>query len=236
MLNLGWSSSFHIFIGMIGIYKITSPTNKIYIGQSINLEKREDDYKKLKCDKQPKLYNSLQKHGWEQHKFEIVEECSLEQLNEKEIYWGKEFDVLGENGLNLRLGNANGLCSEETKNKIGQTNSRPKPEKFNSELKKPVLQFDKQGNLIAEYESYHDAKNKTGLSLTEALRGKAKTAGGYVFKYKNEWDGSPPTVKPHGTLGKQQLFKGRVSPNKGKIGKKRTEETKQKISKANKKL
>ena len=109
MLNLGWSSSFHIFIGMIGIYKITSPTNKIYIGQSINLEKREDDYKKLKCDKQPKLYNSLQKHGWEQHKFEIVEECSLEQLNEKEIYWGKEFDVLGENGLNLRLGNANGL-------------------------------------------------------------------------------------------------------------------------------
>jgi group I intron endonuclease len=163
---------------MIGIYKITNPTGKIYIGQSINLEKREDDYMKLRCDKQPKLYNSLKKYGWGQHIFEIIEKCSLEQLNEREIYWGLYYNVLEENGLNLRLGDARGKCSEEMKKKIGQTNSRPKPEKFNSELKKPVLQFNKQGDLIAEYESYHDAKNKTGLSLTEVLRGKAKTAGG----------------------------------------------------------
>jgi len=201
---------------MIGIYKITNPTGKIYIGQSTNLKKREDDYVKLRCDKQPKLYNSLKKYGWEQHKFEVIEKCSLEQLNEREIYWGLYYDVLEENGLNLRLGDANGLCSEETKKKIGTTNSRPKLSNFNSNLKKAVLQFDKQGNLIAEYESYHDAKNKTGLSLTEVLRGKAKTAGGFIFKYKDDWDGNPPTVKPHGTLGKQQPFKGRISPNKGK--------------------
>jgi len=204
---------------MIGIYKITSPINKIYIGQSTNIENRKYYYTSIKCNKQPKLYNSLQKYGWEQHKFEIIEECSLEQLNEREIYWGQYYDVLGENGLNLRLGDANGVCSEETKQKIGLTNSRPKPDNFNSNLKKPVLQFDKQGNLIAEYESYHDAKNKTGLSLTEALRGKAKTAGGYIFKYKDDWDGNPPLITPHGTLGKQQLFKGRISPNKGKTRK-----------------
>lgn len=204
---------------MIGIYKITSPTGKIYIGQSTNIENRKYYYSSVKCDKQHKLYNSLQKHGWEQHKFEIIEECSLDQLNEREIYWGLYYDVLGENGLNLRLGDANGLCSEETKKKIGTTNSRPKPSNFNSNLKKAVLQFDKQGNLIAEYESYHDAKNKTGLSLTEVLRGKAKTAGGFIFKYKDEWDGNPPMIKPHGTLGKQQPFKGRISPNKGKTRK-----------------
>ena len=221
---------------MIGIYKITNPNNKIYIGQSTNIENRKYYYISVKCNKQLKLYNSLKKYGWDKHVFEIVEECSLEQLNEREIYWGEYYNVLGEDGLNLRLGDARGKCSEEMKLKIGQTNSRPKPEKFNSELKKPVLQFDKQGNLIAEYESYHDAKNKTGLSLTEVLRGKAKTAGGYIFKYKDNWDGNPPLITPHGTLGKQQSFKGRISPNKGKIGKKRTEKTKQKISKANKKL
>ena len=204
---------------MIGIYKITSPTGKIYIGQSTNIENRKYYYSSVKCDKQHKLYNSLQKHGWEQHIFEIIEECSLDQLNEREIYWGLYYDVLGENGLNLRLGDANGLCSEETKKKIGTTNSRPKPSNFNSNLKKAVLQFDKQGNLIAEYESYHDAKNKTGLSLTEVLRGKAKTAGGFIFKYKDKWDGNPPVIKPHGTLGKQQPFKGRISPNKGKTRK-----------------
>lgn len=204
---------------MIGIYKITNPTNKIYIGQSTNIENRKYYYTSIKCDKQPKLYNSLLKHGWEQHIFEVIEECLEKQLNEREIYWGNYFKVLGENGLNLRLGDANGLCSEETKQKIGLTNSRPKPNNFNSNLRKPVLQFDKQGNLIAEYESYHDAKNKTGLSLTEVLRGKAKTAGGYIFKYKDDWDGIPPSIKPHGTIGKQQPFKGRVSPNKGKTQK-----------------
>jgi hypothetical protein len=204
---------------MIGIYKITSPTRKIYIGQSTNIENRKYYYSSIKCNKQHKLYNSLQKYGWEQHIFEIIEECSLDQLNEREIHWGLYYDVLGENGLNLRLGDANGFCSEETKKKIGTTNSRPKPSNFNSNLKKAVLQFDKQGNLIAEYESYHDAKNKTGLSLTEVLRGKAKTAGGFIFKYKDEWDGNPPAIKPHGTLGKHQPFKGRISPNKGKTRK-----------------
>jgi hypothetical protein len=29
---------------MIGIYKITSPTDKIYIGQSIDIDKRKLDY------------------------------------------------------------------------------------------------------------------------------------------------------------------------------------------------
>jgi group I intron endonuclease len=217
----------------IGIYKITSPSNKIYIGQSTNLKKREDDYKKLRCDKQPKLYNSIQCYGWEQHKFDIIEECSLEQLNEREIYWGLYYDVLGENGLNLRLGDANGLCSQETKDKIGLSNSGPKPEGFNQKLSKSVLQFDLKGNLIAEYTSYNNAVKATGLRLAEVLRGAVKTAGGYTFKYKNEWDGKPPTIKPHGNLGKQQPFKGRVSPTKGKsINKKpKTEEFKNKLSK-----
>jgi group I intron endonuclease len=103
---------------IIGIYKITNPKGKIYIGQTTNISKRKNNYKNIKCNKQPKIYNSLMKYGWEQHIFEVIEECSLNQLNEKEIYWGLYYDVLGEMGLNLRLGDANGLCSEETKQKM----------------------------------------------------------------------------------------------------------------------
>ena len=116
---------------IIGIYKITNPKGKIYIGQSTNLKKREEDYIKLRCDKQYKLYNSLKKYGWEQHNFKIIEECVLEHLNEKEIYWGLHYGVLEKNNLNLRLGNANGLCSEETKNKISKANKgKSKPKGF----------------------------------------------------------------------------------------------------------
>jgi group I intron endonuclease len=70
-----------------GIYKITSPSSKIYIGQTINFKNRLYKYKCLNCKGQFKLYNSLKKYGPENHKFETIEECSLEQLNEKEIFW-----------------------------------------------------------------------------------------------------------------------------------------------------
>lgn len=51
----------------------------------------------------------------ENHLFEVIEECSIEQLNERELYWGYFYEVLGENGLNLRLGEGKGLYSEEIK-------------------------------------------------------------------------------------------------------------------------
>jgi group I intron endonuclease len=105
---------------MIGIYKITNPKGKIYIGQSINIKIRwERDYKKINCKHQPKLYNSLLKYGFENHKFEIVEECSLEQLNKREIHWGQYYNTLTK-GLNCKLGDANGLCSKKTKEKMSK--------------------------------------------------------------------------------------------------------------------
>jgi group I intron endonuclease len=68
---------------MVGIYKITSPTNKIYIGQSWQIEKRIVFYKNLCCVDQRKLYNSLKKYGWNKHKFEVLEEFDdlIEQKN-----------------------------------------------------------------------------------------------------------------------------------------------------------
>ena len=41
---------------MIGIYKITSPDKKIYIGQSVNLKRRLKDYK-ANLAKDQKLLN-----------------------------------------------------------------------------------------------------------------------------------------------------------------------------------
>jgi len=105
---------------MIGIYKITSPNNKIYIGQSVNLKERLRKYKKLNCKRQIKLYNSFLKYGFKNHIFEIVEECSEELLNEREIYWGEFYNVL-EEGLNLRLGDSRGSMNKETKQKISKS-------------------------------------------------------------------------------------------------------------------
>lgn len=104
----------------IGIYKITNPKGKVYVGQSRNLIKRKNGYKNLRCKNQTKLYNSLKKYGWENHIFEIIEECPLKLLNKKEIYYINEYNSI-EEGLNLRGGGVGGgSLSQETKDKISK--------------------------------------------------------------------------------------------------------------------
>lgn len=87
------------------IYKITNPSNKVYIGQTTNVLKRKGAYRRLdSCiQNQIVLYRSLKKYGWDAHIFEIIEECLIELLNERERYWQEYYDVLGENGLNCVL-------------------------------------------------------------------------------------------------------------------------------------
>lgn len=69
-----------------GIYKITSPSGKVYIGQSINIFKRWREHKNY-VGVGPKLLNSYEKYGWENHKKEIIEECNIEQLSIRETFW-----------------------------------------------------------------------------------------------------------------------------------------------------
>ena len=71
---------------MVGIYKITSPSNKIYVGKSIDLDERKKNYKyEGRRKKQHKLNNSINKYGWENHLFEIIEICEEENINDREI-------------------------------------------------------------------------------------------------------------------------------------------------------
>jgi group I intron endonuclease len=72
---------------MIGIYKITNPKGKIYIGQSTNIEERWEKGHKYGSGCGIKLKNSFKKYGWENHKKEIIEECSIKDLSIRETYW-----------------------------------------------------------------------------------------------------------------------------------------------------
>jgi group I intron endonuclease len=110
---------------MIGIYKITNPKGKIYIGQAVEIVRRRGEYGRLACKKQPRLYYSLLKYGFSEHIFEVIEECSVEELNERERHWQDFYDVLGGKGLNCRLtkaGDKSGQLSQEVKDKISAGN------------------------------------------------------------------------------------------------------------------
>lgn len=52
---------------------------------------------------------------------------------------------------------------------------------------KPVLQLDQNGEIIAEFRGVKEAMRLTGINrncIREVIRGNRKTAGGYVWKYK----------------------------------------------------
>lgn len=93
---------------MIGIYKITSPTGRVYVGQSVKIKRRFKQYKGLhNCKQQTRLFNSLKKHGPEKHVFEVIELCDFDKLNDRERFWQEKLNVIGKLGLNCHLTNTN---------------------------------------------------------------------------------------------------------------------------------
>jgi predicted GIY-YIG superfamily endonuclease len=150
----------------IGIYKIENLINgKIYIGQSIDIEKRWSVHKaelnrNYHCNNH--LQNAWNKYGEENFEFVIIEECDNSQLNEREIYW---IDKYGSyiNGYNLTSGGGN-------------------TESFS----KPVIQFDCNGNELCRFLSVSEAETSTNIcysQISECCCNKRKTAGGYIWQY-----------------------------------------------------
>lgn len=116
---------------MTGIYKITSPTGKVYIGQSIDLVDRIRQYKRLKCKGQIGIYRSLLKHGIESHTFSILHELpndvSGTVINDYEEFYISQFKECGFEMLNIKSGGGGGgKQAEETKIKIGLKNKGKK--------------------------------------------------------------------------------------------------------------
>ena len=73
-----------------------------------------------------------------------------------------------------------GISSEEIKSK--QTSYA-----YES-TKKPILQYDKNNNLIQEWPSLSDAARNLNLQVSnicKVLKGERKTTGGFIFKYKD---------------------------------------------------
>ena len=93
------------------IYIISNTiNNKVYIGQTIQtLKKRFNGHCCYsKSDRSEYMYikRAIHKYGRENFTIKLLEECPIENLNEREIYWIKQYDSYN-NGYNLTLGGQN---------------------------------------------------------------------------------------------------------------------------------
>lgn len=174
---------------MIGIYKITNPKKKIYIGQSIDIEKRFKQYQSIyKIKSQIKIYNSLKKYGYDKHLFEVINICDIDKLNELERYYQELFSAIGKNGLNLKLTSANEkktIMSEETKLKIKQNSSRHFLGKTQTNEAKLKISIKNKGKIRTDLQKQNISK---GIK-------KAYTDGRAVYKYFKRSDESLEKMK-----------------------------------------
>lgn len=201
---------------MVGIYKITNlVNNKCYIGQSINIFNRWKEHQRIAKLQDDSRYNypiylAMRKYGLENFDFEIIEECSEEELNERESYWIKFYNSF-EDGYNVTLGGdgtrkydvdaivnsykTTGSIVETAKifschpmtvrnivHSFGLYGEEPAP--------KEIEQIDpKDLSVVASFKSIRYAAEKTGLSdaaIIKTLKGESTNAGGYYWRIKGE--------------------------------------------------
>lgn len=170
---------------MTGIYKITNPSKKVYIGQSVNIEKRFISYKKLRCKAQIALYRSLVKYGVENHVFEILCECEVSELNKKERYYQDLYSVL-DNGLNCILtkcderprihsAETRKKMSESGKNRVTSEQAKESMRKsstgrvFTQEVK-DKMSSTRKGRFYSEEHKASISKGLKGRKLSESHR------------------------------------------------------------------
>lgn len=85
---------------MIGIYQITNKiNNKSYIGQSIHIERRWMEHCRPSANSQ--IAQAIKKFGKDNFEFKILEECSIQELDEKEIYYIQKYNTINPNGYNV---------------------------------------------------------------------------------------------------------------------------------------
>lgn len=150
---------------MTGIYKITCiPTNQVYIGQSASIKKRWVAHKtalKHKIHGNYKLQEAYNLYGKDNFVFEILEQCSARQLNDKEKEYVKKYNSFLE-GFNLTEGGEGGLAGE--KNPMYGKSGILSPRFIDH-----IYQLDLEGKILNTYESVNLAAKAIGGQTSHIL-------------------------------------------------------------------
>ena len=191
---------------IICIYKITNTiTGDFYIGQTIDFHDRQLQHKR---DPQPKMRDDVEKYGWDAFKFEVVEECSREDLNDRENYYITKLDPAYNTIKIHNWTHTPETCEKIRQAKLGQTHTDESCEKMSekrlgvtlSNEHKEKCRQSSLGNKSRSkavvcietgkiYENMKIAAAEIGIvpsAISGVIRGINITAGGYHWRYADE--------------------------------------------------
>ncbi len=186
-----------------GIYKITNIiTNKVYIGSSYSVNGRMSTHRNLLLKNKhynSHLQSSFNKHGIKNFTFHLIEECIIDDLIKRENFWILKFNANNRLfGYNVRFdceSNRGITVSKTTREKLrlshlGHKRSKEANLKIIESQYVKVMQFDKNGKKIEEFDSILAAEHKTKIyrqSISTVCRKINKSAGGFYWCYSKDF-------------------------------------------------
>lgn len=227
-------------MGLYTIYKYTSPSGGVYIGQTnsdIATRARKNGYQYLTRNKetgeyyQPAIAQAIVKYGWDNFQKEVLYSgLTSEEADEKEKELIKEYREKGncynicsggkgvpgarehkvrqysltgeyvktwntikeaEEYLHIVRAQANIVqCCQGKKHRaygyIWKYDEDETPVKPVTPYRDPINQYTKDGEYVATFKTIKAASDKTGIgetSIGNNLRGRSKSAGGFVWKF-----------------------------------------------------
>lgn len=198
-----------------GIYCFTNSVNgKQYIGQAINIFDRIHQHKYRyqninDTGYKSSFHSALRKYGWDSFVWKIVEECSPEELDEKESFWIDEYQTIAPNGYNILRGgqgfkyDPRRFCPKCGKTKSIQAKLCIKCTNKNKEGQALIKKEDIDMSLIFKIldTSYEAVAKELGYTSGNALKKRVIAAGfpgnkSKLFEYYQEKTGEPhPKIK-----------------------------------------
>ena len=216
---------------MIGtIYKLTSPSNKVYIGQTTNLKDRK------RCLKNPNkryagivLMNAIKKYGIENFKYEIIiqiydsDKYKLrDRLDELEIYYIKKYNSY-KKGYNMTVGGSGSTgCfqTEESRKKISEKSTgrvgSMLGRRLTEEQRKKVSDFAKTriGNKNPFYGKVHSEESKQKIGKANSIPIiQLDLSGNFLNEYNSAKEAARMLGKPRADSEIIKVCKGYVSPS-----------------------
>jgi group I intron endonuclease len=227
---------------VVGIYKITNLCNgKNYIGQSVDIERR---WREHKCpsmrNKNIYIQNAFKKYGIENFDFEVLQECTKEELNELEIKYITELKTQGKAEYNIAAGgsgNSNQYKTEEEMKIIGEKISKAKIGKKMSEESKRKMSETRKGRKVSDETKEKIRNSNLGRKFSDETKEKIRklaTGRKHTEETKEKIRKAAKNISPETREKLSKAAKSR-SPEviekirKSATGRKHTEETKEKI-------
>ena len=165
------------------IYKIENKINgKIYIGQTQrSLEERIKEHQKKSSTIYGNSYidKAIQKYGIENFLIEVIENCqTIDELNEREIFWIKYFSCRRPTGYNLTgggEGSTGHIVTLEARKKISEAH-KGKRGRICSEETKAKISASNKGHLVSDEARKMISAAHKGKKLSEETKSKMSAA------------------------------------------------------------